>query len=500
MTQLKRNAAVGFISQIIILIIGFIVPRIILVNYGSDTNGMTGTISQIFTYVALLQLGISSSARNVLYKYMKEMDEEGVSYWVSVSQNYYRRIAYAYAFIVILLAFILPIILNTDVGYWTVYAYTLFEGVSGALSFYYVNTAQIFLDVAGDQYVNAAITSGYKLICYLVKIILAIMGVNVAFIQVGYLVAMFVQIAVYHCYMNKKYPWVKYKETSRSEKLPDKNAYILSELSWVIFSSTDMIIISVFLSTSESSVYAIYNMVFMALSGLLAAIWDAVRFKLGLSYVGDIEQYKRIHDAYNSFFIGSITLLMCVCYILIIPFVNLYTSGVNDINYNLRWLPLFLSFLQILSWTRYVSGNLSGIAGYAQKVSYVSLVEAFINIFLSLVFVRLWGITGVVLASVMALPIRTIYVNWLCEKKILQRSARKTISIIGVNIGIFVMTAGIINGCHIIVSVDNIIQLFTYGITLFLLFAVIVIAGNCLINKDLLHPMKFYDTIRKIEK
>ena len=43
------------------------------------------------------------------------------------------------------------------------------------------------------------------------------------------------------------------------EKLKDSNAFIVTEIAWTIFSSTDMIVLSVFVSTKLSSVYSVYS-------------------------------------------------------------------------------------------------------------------------------------------------------------------------------------------------------------------------------------------------
>ena len=64
----KRNAVTGLITQLIIIALGLIVPRIMITNYGSDTNGLTNTLTQIFSYIALLESGIGQSTRNALYK------------------------------------------------------------------------------------------------------------------------------------------------------------------------------------------------------------------------------------------------------------------------------------------------------------------------------------------------------------------------------------------------------------------------------------------------
>lgn len=77
MTNTKKtilNFVISIGSQLIILVMGLVIPRIVLIHYGSDTNGLISTITQIFTYMALLEAGISASAKNALYKPIKEND------------------------------------------------------------------------------------------------------------------------------------------------------------------------------------------------------------------------------------------------------------------------------------------------------------------------------------------------------------------------------------------------------------------------------------------
>ena len=49
------NIVFGFSTQIIILALGIIVPRLILVGYGSETNGLLNTVTQIYSYVAFIK-------------------------------------------------------------------------------------------------------------------------------------------------------------------------------------------------------------------------------------------------------------------------------------------------------------------------------------------------------------------------------------------------------------------------------------------------------------
>ena len=414
-----KNTVVGFGSQIIILILGLIVPRIIMTHYGSDTNGLINTITQIFTYMALLEAGISQASRNALYKYIVKDDRDGISLIMSASRRYYRKISYIYLAAVVALSFVVPFILKTEIDYWTIFFFVIFEGLTSVIAFYFVNTWTAFLTASGKSYITNSLTLLSKVLGYGVRIALALFNINIAFIQVGYFAVSLIQLSIYYVYMHKKYGWIDYKAAPKDYKLADRNSYIVTELAMTVFSSTDMIILSIFVSTALSSVYSTYTMVFGALSTLLNSIYSAINYNLGQAYSENIERYKHLHDMFHSFFMSCITILMCVAYILILPFIRLYTEGVTDINYIDSRLPIFFCLVQMLSWSRWVPGNLTGIAGYAKQTSYISLVEAGINIVVSLILVRPLGILGVLIGTVAALPIKAVYCNWLAGRKIM---------------------------------------------------------------------------------
>ncbi len=489
----KKKTIINFVSglgsQMIVLILGLVVPRIILTNYGSDTNGLISTITQIFTYMALLEAGISASSRNALYKPIKENDKQGISYWLSASRRYYRRISAIYFAAVIVMALAAPFVIKTAIDYWTIFVYTFFEGLTSVISFYFINTWTCFLGANGKQYIVTWVGMLTKLLCYTVRIVLSLLAVNISYIQVGYFLVSLVQLFIYYTYMKKKYGWIDYKTAPKDVKLPDRNAYIVTEIAWTIFSSTDMIVLSMFVSTKMSSVYSVYNMVFVALNGLLNAAYAAVNYNLGHAYVTGIEQYKKVHSFYHSFFVAAMTVLMCVAYIMIIPFVKLYTVGVTDVEYINKQLPLMFCLVQLLSWSRYVAGNLSGIAGYAKQTSNVSLIEALINITGSVILVNYLGIVGVLIATVIALPLKVVYLNWLADRKVMKRSPKKTIMTLTVNYLIFGAT--VVLNEFISIPVNSYVQFFIYSAGLFVIYLIITFALNALVNKDMLKLTSF---------
>ena len=482
--KLLVNLVMSIVSQAIILFLGFVIPRIIMASYGSDTNGLTSTITQVFTYMSLLEAGISQATRNNLFKPIKEDNREEISYWMSVSRRYFRKISVLYFCIVLVIAFIFPLVLKTYVGYWTIVFYILFEGLTSVVSFYFINTWVSFLTAKGDMYVVNTLSLLNKVLCYGVKIILALLGLNIALIQVGYFAISILQVFLYFIYMKKKYNWIDYSLPVKDVVLPDRRSYIIIEIAWTIFSSTDMILLSMFVSTEMSSVYAVYNLPFVALNSLLNAMYCALSYNLGITYHENIQKYIKVHDMFNSLFVGGMTILMSVTYVLLIPFIKLYTQGITDVNYIYPILPLLFCLVQLLSWSRMISGNLIGVAGRIKPAVKINVIEALANLVLSLAFIQKWGIVGVLMATVLTLPPKVVYCNFVSDRKILKRSGRRTISILGINYIIFIITALI--SSFIDLKIESYASFALYGMLTFCIICVISILLNVIVNRDLL--------------
>ena len=188
-------------------------------------------------------------------------------------------------------------------------------------------------------------------------------------------------------------------------------------------------------------------------------------------------------------FIGCMCMLMSVCYFLIIPFVRLYTSGVTDINYIYKYLPILFCLVQILSWSRYVTGNLIGISFRQKPAVKINILEAVINLTLSIVFVFRIGIEGVLLATVIALPIKVIYCTYVSDIIILKRSPWKSILILGSNylaFGVCVFVHRYIN-----LEINNYMQLIGYGALLMCIMGTCFALINIGVNKDVIQTINY---------
>ncbi len=434
-----KNIILGFGTQVIILALGLLIPRLVMLNYGSDTNGFTATVHQIFTYMALLEAGIGQSTLNSLYEPVSKNDHVSISQRMAASRAYYRKVTRWYALLVVALAFVLPFILNTDINKAVAGGVVFFEGMSSVIEFYYIACWKQLLAADGRNYVVQTITMVNSVFGYAVKILLVYMHVNIAVIQFAFMVLSLMLLVIYKIYTKRHYSWVDFREKPDPLALKDRKSFMISQIATTIFSSTDMIVISIIGSTALASVYSIYGLVFNNLINVLNAVYFGTVFLLGQMWQKDQKEYVYLHDVFDVGAHWLITSTMSVAYIMILPFVSLYTKGVKDIQYIYTSLPVLFCFVQIFSWNRYVNGNLTSIGGYAKPVSRVSALEAFLNVTLSIILGYKFGIVGVLFATMIALPVKVIYCIYLANKVILKRSVWMSVKIIISNYILFGM-------------------------------------------------------------
>ena len=57
------NIVSSLVLQVVVLISGFIVPKLIISKFGSDVNGLLSSIAQFLAYISLLESGIGPVVR-----------------------------------------------------------------------------------------------------------------------------------------------------------------------------------------------------------------------------------------------------------------------------------------------------------------------------------------------------------------------------------------------------------------------------------------------------
>ena len=91
--KLIYNTVSSLIYQIVTIVCGFILPRVILNYYGSEVNGLVNSITQFLQIIAFLDLGIGAVVKTSLYKPLADGDNKQISMIYCSADKFFKNIA-----------------------------------------------------------------------------------------------------------------------------------------------------------------------------------------------------------------------------------------------------------------------------------------------------------------------------------------------------------------------------------------------------------------------
>lgn len=437
--RIAKNVLVGGMCQVIAMALSLFIPRLMIVSYGSDVNGLVSTVSQAFAYLALLEYGIGAATVNRLYKDIATEDGAGINYTLSATRSYFYRLIPIYAACVLGFVLLFPYIIKTNVSPFTIRMIILVQGTSGIVNFAFTNTYRMLINADGRNYVQTLLNLMMRLINTIGQIVLINSGYSVVLVQCVALLATVVNAIAVQTYVRRQYPNVKLSWGVSPKILEQKGAFFIHELSAVIFLSTDVFVIGVCCGTAVASIYAIYQLIYHSLNSILTIFENGVNFKLGHIYNGARERYERFHDAYEAAYSALVFAFMTVTLYLTLPFVALYTEGVSDAVYVDKYLPLLFALIQLLTCSRMTCVKLISVAGHAKNTVVNTVLESVINLTVSILLARKIGIYGVLIGTVVALLYRSNDIICYANFRILKRKPLRSYITHGVYYVLFVL-------------------------------------------------------------
>ena len=478
--RIVYNILSGFGGKIVTIILSLVVPRLMLVNYGSEVSGLFTTLSNIYSYLAIIEAGIATSAIQLLYKPVMENDRNKINSILYTTKKYFHRCGYLYAVGVVILTIVLPITLHSSINGGYIALIALLQGAASLINFFIIAGMTSLLSAEGKDYVTNNITLFISILTNIAKIVLVSMQVNIVLLQAAYFGISLTSTALYYFYFKCKYPWINRKSGDDSQRLPQRGSFMIHNIIYLIFNNTDTIIISFFCGLKVASVYAIYNMIFSNVLGLVNTLFNSMKFTLGQTYNADKNKYIVLHDTYKSYYCCFVFSVVTVIYILITPFIKLYTEGVTDIQYVDSYLPMLFCLVSLLSSCRSTESNLVNLTFHAKQTLWRAGLEAVINLGISLVLIQFIGIYGCLLGTIIALLYRTndfiIYAN----RKILNRNPVQAYITVISNFLVFFIAVGICNRVNIIIM--NYFEFCIYGFCLMVFMLTVYFIVNSLTN------------------
>lgn len=435
------NLIVSAVTQIITLAIGLFLPRLILLAWGSEYNGLLSSVTNIMSYLALLEAGLNTAILQALYKTVGKNDREQTSIVVRTAQRYYYKISIVYAAMVVGIALLYPLIVRTAISYLEIVAIIVLQGLVGVINFAFRAAYQQLLNAEGKYYVISLITFLTTVLTYSAKIAAIKIFDSVIIMQIMSVFIIIIQVAIYAVYFSKHYKWINKNAQSDESLIENRKYYFIQQIAGLIFNSTDTIVLSIFCGLKVASVYAVYNLVYNALALVIALIRGSTHFVLGQSFHKDSRLFTKVYDAYSAMQSMTGGIMASISIVMIINFIKIYTDGVTDIDYIDFFAAFLFSLNLMLECSRGASLASANIAGKAPETTWRYIMEAAINLFSSLILVNFIGMKGVLLGTTLAGLYRTTDSIYYTNKHVLKRSPFGEFKNVGVDFMIYFLVA-----------------------------------------------------------
>lgn len=470
------NMSLSLASEALTILLGILVPRFILTSYGSETNGLLSTVTQIYSYIALLEAGVGTATVQALYRTIGIGDRNKTNAVLSATNRYYHRTGILYLIAILLFSIIYPLVIVTDIPIITVVLVIVFNGLGSVISFFFQEKYFLLLQAEGKNYVKTSLTMFTNVFKNIAKIVLMALGFNVVFVQMIAMVVSLIQMLYITWYIKKHYNWIDLKAKPDFDSLSQNKNVLVHQVSGLIFNSTDSILLSFFCGLKVVSVYSLYNLFFNMVITLQTAVSGSVVFVLGQTYHSDKKRFMKLYNCYELYYVTLVFALYSIVNFFILPFIGLYTSDVTDINYINKYLPYLFSAISLLSCGRNAPNNVINFEGHFKQTQWRTILEAGINIVVSVVAIHYLGIYGALIGTIAALLYRTNDIIIYANQKILKRSCWHTYKIWVVNFALFVVLNFVSR--FITVSLNSYFSIILFAIpyslvTLIIFFAVL---------------------------
>lgn len=434
----KKNIVTSLASQVIVLLCGLVVPRLMIGAFGSEAYGATASITQFLAYITLLEGGVGGVARAVLYKPLAEKDMDAISAIMDELKAFFRVIGWIFAGYVLLLASGFRFLSHIESMDWiTSFVLVLVISISSIGQYFIGISNSILLQAAQKTYVTNVVSIAATVINALSIVILILQGCSLITVKLVSSCIFFLRPVALWLYVRKSYP-LKRKPAERGKSyLTQKWTGLGQHIAYFLHSNTDIAVLTILADLKTVAVYSVYNMIVSHMQSL------AVSFSSGMESVfGDMlarDEKNQLQDTFRTYetILSLVSLLLfSVTAVLIFPFVRIYTAGITDTDYVQPMFGLLMVLTAVSYCLRMPYHALVIAAGHFRQTKAAAYGEAVLNIGLSVLLVSRYQLNGVAAATLAATWFRFLYYVIYLSRNIFYRKIAVFLQRLAVNIAV----------------------------------------------------------------
>lgn len=419
-----RNSVTSFISNIVLLIATLISQRVFIDILGIEYLGLNGLFSNVLTMLSLFELGIGSAIIYHLYKPIAKNDTKTIKSLVMFYKKSYNVIILVMFIVGLIILPLVPFIAKTNlpVNLYIVYLLYLIH----TLTSYFIAYKRSLIIADQKNYINNIIHMIYIIVLNVCQLIILFVTKNYYLYICVKIVCVFLENVATSIIASTMYPYLKVKENIvLDKKIKDDiivkvKALFLHKLSMVVKYGTDSIMISIFFGLKLVGIYTNYYYIMYSVNTIFSGIVSNVSASVGnLLVEKNVNKrysiFKRINflNLYISIFTSSCILVLSQ------DFIKLWVGDKYLLDI-FTLVVLVINFFQVMMRNTYLT--FKDAAGIWVEDRIVPVLEIVLNILFSIVLLKIFGIIGVFLGTIISsMPVWVYSYPKFVYKKIMNK-------------------------------------------------------------------------------
>ncbi len=427
----SKSAIFAFLNFFLKIIYKFILRTIFIKYFCVEYLGVDSLFVNVLSVLSLAELGFSSVITFSLYKPVAENNVKKVKSYIDTYKKIYRIVGLVVLIIGLLICPFLKYLLNDveqiDINIYFVYILFLINTVVS----YFMSYRQVLFVVYQQrdlEYKCLSLTSTLTILFQVLAI--AIFKNYYAYLIVTIISGILSNLLMF-LFSKKKYPEIDSKDVEpltleeKKELKQNVKGILFHKISAVVLNSTDSILISAFIGAIMLGKYSNYLIITSALTSIFVLLADSLRGSVGNCFVTknadeNFELFKTLR-----FLFHCVAGVCSIClFVLINPFIEVWL-GEEFLIKNL--LTIFIiCFNFYLFSTRVITGLFRETYGNFHIDKWKGIIEAVINLVVSLILVKFLGLFGVLLGTAISCLLTSIWVDPLIAyKKVFKKPLRE---------------------------------------------------------------------------
>ncbi len=418
-----RSTAFGTVNRIISLLVPFIIRTIIIEVLGDEYLGLNSLFTSILQVLSLTELGFGSAMVYNMYAYIATDDYDRINDLIRIYKKLYRIISLIIASIGLLLLPALPYIVdmesvnNVNINIYLLYAIYLANTVISYSVFGYKKS---IIQAYQRNDLISIVSSIVHIVLYTAQIVILLVAKDYYLYAICMPISTaLINLADAYC-ADKIYPHYVHKKSEINKKELSKiwrsvKALLGHKVGAVLITSSDSIVISMFMPLGVLAVYGNYHYVITALTGFINIVYTAI-----LAGVGNCiatETKERIYTLFRqlsmvlAWIVGFCsTCLLCLYQ----PFMEVWVGE----EYMFPFETVVVFVVYFYCWQIRVMGlNFKDAAGMWQNDFWKPYIGIIVNMIGNVVLIQWIGVSGVVISTMITMAF--VYFPW--ETTILHR-------------------------------------------------------------------------------